>query len=83
MYPEENEMPVPKGVLGSFKAVADVIYNPFKTMLLREAEAAGCMVASGFEMFLLQGTEQFRIWTEKEAPAELMRNLVLERLTTI
>jgi shikimate 5-dehydrogenase len=24
--------------------------------------------------------EQFRIWTGKEAPAELMRNIVLERL---
>jgi shikimate 5-dehydrogenase len=80
MYPEEDEMPVPKGVLGSFKAVADVIYNPLETMLLREAKAAGCMVANGFEMFLFQGMEQFRIWTGKEAPAELMRNIVLERL---
>ena len=80
MYPEEDEMPVPKGVPGSFKAVADVIYNPLETMLLREAEAAGCMVANGFEMFLFQGMEQFRIWTGKEAPAELMRNIVLERL---
>jgi shikimate dehydrogenase len=38
------------------------------------------MVANGFEMFLFQGMEQFRIWTGKEAPAELMRNIVLERL---
>jgi shikimate dehydrogenase len=82
MYPKENHMPVPKHVIGAFKAVADVIYNPLKTMLLREAEAAGCKVASGFEMFVFQGTEQFRIWTGKEPPVELMRNLVLERLTT-
>lgn len=80
MHPKEDEMPVPKRVLGAFKAVADVIYNPLKTMLLREAEAAGCMVASGFEMFVFQGTEQFGIWTGKEPPVELMRNLVLERL---
>ncbi|MBW2172550.1 MAG: shikimate dehydrogenase, partial [Deltaproteobacteria bacterium] len=43
MYPEEHEMPVPTHILGTYKAVADVIYNPFKTKLLREAEAAGCM----------------------------------------
>ena len=82
MYPKENEMPVPKHVLGTYKAVADVIYNPLKTMLLREAEAAGCMVASGFEMFVYQGTEQFTIWTGRQAPVELMRKLVLERLKT-
>ncbi len=82
MFPEEDHMPVPKPVLGAFKAVADVIYNPLKTMLLSEAEATGCEVASGFEMFVFQGTEQFKIWTGKEPPVELMRNLVLERLTT-
>jgi shikimate dehydrogenase len=80
MYPKEDEMPVPKHALSSFEAVVDVIYNPLTTMLLKEAEAAGCMVASGFEMFLFQGVEQFRIWTSKEPPVELMRNLVLERL---
>jgi len=80
MYPKEDEMPVPPHVLGAYKAVADLIYNPLKTKLLREAEAAGCMVASGFEMFVFQGTEQFRIWTGKEPPVELMKNVVLERL---
>jgi len=82
MYPKEDEMPVPKGVLGGYKAVADVVYNPLKTMLLKEAEGAGCKVASGFEMFLFQGIEQFRIWTGKEPPVELMRSIVLERLRT-
>jgi len=81
MYPKEDKMPVPERVLGAFKAVADVIYNPLETMLLRKAEAAGCMVAGGLEMFVFQGGEQFRIWTGKEPPVEFMRNLVLERLT--
>jgi shikimate dehydrogenase len=80
MYPKEDEMPVPTHLLGKYKAVADVIYNPLKTKLLMEAEAAGCMVASGFEMFVFQGTEQFEIWTGKEPPVELMRSVVLEGL---
>ena len=82
MHPKENEMPVPTHLLGTYKAVADVIYNPFKTKLLREAEAAGCMVAGGFEMFVFQGAEQFHIWTGQEAPVELMRSVVLEKLTS-
>jgi shikimate dehydrogenase len=80
MYPKENEMPVPRQVLGTYKAVADVVYNPLKTVLLREAEAAGCMVASGFEMFVYQGTEQFTIWTGRHAPVKEMKEVVYERL---
>jgi shikimate dehydrogenase len=82
MYPKEDEIPIPKQVIGTYKAVADVIYNPLKTMLLREAEAAGCMVASGLEMFVYQGTEQFSIWTGREAPVKEMREVVYERLAT-
>jgi shikimate dehydrogenase len=80
MHPEEDKMPVSTHILGAYKAVADVIYNPLKTKLLREAEAAGCVVASGFEMFVFQGTEQFHIWTGQEPPTELMRSVVLEKL---
>lgn len=83
MHPKEDEMPVPTHLLGKYKAVADVIYNPLKTKLLMEAEAAGCTVASGFEMFVFQGTEQFKIWTGKEPPVELMKHVVLERLQNI
>jgi shikimate dehydrogenase len=83
MYPNVEEMPVPRGVLSRYRAVVDVIYNPFKTRLLREAESAGCMVANGLDMFIFQGAEQFRIWTGKEPPVELMRDLVVERLGSI
>jgi shikimate 5-dehydrogenase len=33
-------------------------------------------------MFLYQGTEQFSLWTGKEPPVELMREVVLARLQT-
>lgn len=82
MYPNVEATPIPKGVLSHYKAVVDIIYNPFKTRLLAEAEAAGCMVKNGIDMFIFQGAEQFRIWTGREAPVGLMRDLVLERLGT-
>jgi shikimate dehydrogenase len=80
MHPKEGQMPVPKGIPGRYRAVADVIYNPFKTMLLKEAEAAGCSVATGFEMFIYQGVEQFEMWTGKEAPVQAMKTVVFDRL---
>jgi shikimate dehydrogenase len=81
MYPKTDETPVPGHVLGTYMAVADVIYNPLKTMLLNEAEAAGCKVASGFEMFVYQGEEQFNTWTGKAAPVKEMQEVVYERLS--
>lgn len=81
MYPRTDELPVARSVLGQYRAVADVVYNPLKTMLLKEAEAAGCLVASGFEMFLYQGVEQFTTWTGKKAPVKEMRDVVYGRLS--
>lgn len=80
MYPKSDEMPVPDRVLGAYKAVADVIYNPLETMLLKHAKAAGCVVASGFEMFVYQGIEQFTIWTGRQAPIKEMKQVVYQRL---
>lgn len=83
MFPNVADTPVSKSVVRRFGAVADVIYNPLKTLLLTEAEAEGCKVASGFEMFLFQGTEQFAIWTGEEPPVALMREVVLGRLRAL
>ena len=80
MFPEADRTPLPKRELARFPRVMDMIYNPIKTRLLREAEAAGCAVRSGVGMFVHQGAEQFRLWTGMEPPRERMRKVVLERL---
>jgi 3-dehydroquinate dehydratase/shikimate dehydrogenase len=53
--------------------VFDTIYNPTKTRLLRQAEAAGARTIGGMEMFIRQAAKQFEIWTDRRAPADLMR----------
>ena len=80
MFPERDRTPLPKRALAHFSHVMDMIYNPVKTRLLREAESAGCAVRSGVGMFVHQGAEQFRLWTGMEPPRERMRQAVLERL---
>ena len=42
MCPMEKETPVPAEYLHPGLAVADVVYNPRETRLLREAKEAGC-----------------------------------------
>jgi len=55
----------------------DIVYNPLKTRLLKDAEDAGCTVIDGLAMFVRQGVFQFELWTEKKAPVEVMRAAVL------
>ncbi len=63
MFPETERTPLEERFLAHFPRVMDMIYNPMKTRLLREAEAAGCAVRSGVGMFVHQGAEQIRLWT--------------------
>jgi shikimate dehydrogenase len=53
--------------------VADVVYNPEETRLLREAKAAGCTCVGGKGMLLWQGVAAFKIFTGQEMPVEEVR----------
>ena len=80
MTPDTDEMPVSPADLKKGAVVMDIIYNPLKTKLLREAEKIGCAIINGVPMFVFQGAAQFELWTGKNAPVELMRQTVLESL---
>ncbi|MEK7415254.1 MAG: type I 3-dehydroquinate dehydratase, partial [Planctomycetota bacterium] len=62
-------------------AVFDSVYNPLETKLIVDAKAAGCRVVPGLDMFLDQACAQFKLWTNHEAPADVMRALCVQRLT--
>jgi shikimate dehydrogenase len=83
MYPQQDTSPVQKEALKSYKYVMDVIYNPLKTKLLKEAQQQGCQILSGLDMFIYQGAQQILLWTGEKPPRELMKKVVLERLTNI
>jgi shikimate dehydrogenase len=81
MFPHADKAPVKMTALAGYKYVMDVIYNPLKTKLLSDAEKHGCRILSGLDMFVHQGAEQLRLWTGKEPPRALMKNVILKRLT--
>jgi shikimate dehydrogenase len=58
--------------------VADVIPNPPRTLLIREAEARGCTVLDGLGMLVNQGAISIRHWTGVDADAAVMRRTVEE-----
>jgi shikimate dehydrogenase len=58
--------------------VADIVYRPIETELVREARAKGCDVLDGGRMAVGQAADSFRIFTGLEADAERMRAHFLE-----
>jgi 3-dehydroquinate dehydratase/shikimate dehydrogenase len=59
--------------LGGARLAYDLVYNPSDTLFLRQAREAGCDTIGGLAMLVLQGVEQFRLWTGIEASVEVMR----------
>jgi 3-dehydroquinate dehydratase / shikimate dehydrogenase len=66
--------------MGPQTLIFDAVYNPARTKLLQQAEAAGAMAIGGIEMFVRQAVAQFEAWTNRPAPAATMRSVVEQRL---
>lgn len=58
--------------------VADVITNPPRTALIREAEARGCKVLDGLGMVVNQGVIGIKYWTGIDVDAGVMRRTLEE-----
>lgn len=54
--------------------VADVVYNPLETKILKEAGEAGCTCIDGKGMLLWQGVYAFKLYTGKDMPVEEVRS---------
>jgi shikimate dehydrogenase len=73
-----DESPIPGELLPPDLLVLDLIYNPTKTRLLRDAQAAGDSVQNGELMLVHQGAAAFTLWTGQPAPLELMQRKLEE-----
>ena len=62
--------------------VADVIPNPPRTALIRDAQARGCVTLDGLGMLVNQGVISIRHWTGVDADPTVMRNTLEELFGT-
>jgi shikimate dehydrogenase len=77
MHPNVGISPLPdSSVLHPGLVVYDTVFNPRTTLLLRQAEAAGCQAFGGIEMLVYQGAKSFEIWTGVAPPVEIMKRAV-------
>ena len=74
MKPHEGKTYIPDAsYLRPDLIVADVVYSPAETALLKMAKQVGCKCMNGFGMMLFQGSAAFELWTGKPMPIEYMK----------
>jgi 3-dehydroquinate dehydratase / shikimate dehydrogenase len=75
-----DETPIIAEQFDRVKLVYDLVYNPFETKFLQEADKVFVPKIGGLAMLVAQGMKQFEIWTEKKAPMKEISAEVLRRL---
>jgi shikimate dehydrogenase len=68
--------PVDTALLGAGQVVADLVYEPVRTVLLEAAAAAGCRTVDGLGMLVHQAALAFESWTGEPAPLEAMKGAI-------
>jgi len=76
----ENESVVTAEQIKDLKLVYDLVYNPFQTKLMKEADKVEVPKISGLAMLISQAIEQQKIWTGLQAPMREMSEVVLRKL---
>jgi len=86
MYPENGKQAADLTVFPALEGVLDIIYNPFRTALLLQAEEAGIPCASGLYMLTAQAVKSSRLFLygkeQQECAEEDMREQI-EEITQI
>jgi shikimate dehydrogenase len=77
---EHPGLPIPPTLLRPELWVAEIVYRPLDTELLRAARAAGCATLDGGRMAVHQAAESFRLFTGREADAVRMRKHLTEQV---
>ena len=81
MWPRTDETPLEKENIPPNSIVFDTVNNPIETRFMREARARNALVIGGNAMFVAQAARQFKLWTALEPPTDLMRDVVIRRLS--
>ena len=74
LYEPEARLPLDVTTLNPGMVVADVVFSPPQTRLLRDAAARGCRTIDGLGMLVNQGVIGIRYWTGIDPEPSAMRH---------
>jgi shikimate dehydrogenase len=75
LYPDvDARLPIDIDSLTNEMVVTDVIFNPPRTRLIRDADTRGCSVIDGLGMLVNQGVIGIKYWTGVDVDPDVMRS---------
>lgn len=80
MYPNNGESPIDIRQFRNLNAVMDIIYNPFKTKLLLDAEQRGIKTVSGLGMLVAQAKAASELWQGIKLDDDLINSVTVKFL---
>lgn len=83
MFPNMNESPFEQHWLRDEMVVFDTIYNPEKTLFLKQAKEHLCHTVSGIEMFIRQAAAQFQYFTGQAASLDDLRTTLRRAISPV
>jgi shikimate dehydrogenase len=81
LFDRNARVPIKLDTMRPGLVVADVIFNPADTRLLREARDRGCATLDGLGMLVNQAVIAFKLWTNVDPDAALVRESLEEFLS--
>jgi 3-dehydroquinate dehydratase/shikimate dehydrogenase len=83
MHPQVDESPLHASFFRPGLVIFDTVYTPENTLMVKEARSRGAAVITGVELFVRQAALQFRLFTGKQAPIDLMRKVVKRLMSPV
>ncbi len=83
MHPHVEQSPLSLdeiSLLAKGAIAYDLIYTPRPTQFLQQAKQQGAIAIDGLEMLVQQGAAALKIWLQQPAPADIMRQALLQHL---
>lgn len=69
-----DKTPIPKELLHNKLCLYDIVYNPYETLLMKEAKDVGVQkIIGGKGMLMWQAIEAFKLYTGLDMPADILK----------
>lgn len=78
--PDMDRSVIPRENLKEGKVIMDIVFFPFTTRLVREAESVGCVAIRGYRMLIHQARFQFKLFTGREPPLKTLEKAMLDAM---
>ena len=77
----ESQLPMPVEAMHKGQIIVDLIYHPLQTEFLKNASRIGAHTMNGIGMLIHQAALQYTLWTNKEAPLDVMQDAVIQQIS--